>query len=132
SMFLRELLSILRLKNEVGLRSIGELDPRVSACIQNIRNAPPGKLLTEEAMAEKVGISIGHLNRLFREQVGMSPHTLRDNRRYELARQRLDNQESIKEVAYSLGFSSPQHFSMWFKKRSKYTPRQFQQRMPQS
>ncbi|WFB37445.1 AraC family transcriptional regulator [Kiritimatiellota bacterium B12222] len=128
NLFMRELLLNLR-KMDIGLRPMGEMDDRVRSCIRMIRKSPPGKMLQESEMASQVGLSIGHLNRLFREQLGMTPHTWRNNYRYKQACYRLLNQESVKEVAYSLGFSSPQHFSIWFKQRSGHSPRSYKRKV---
>jgi AraC-like DNA-binding protein len=42
----------------------------------------------------------------------------------------LSNQNiSIKEVAYSLGFNQPTYFTKFFKKDTKITPKQFQEQL---
>jgi AraC-like DNA-binding protein len=79
--------------------------------------------LREADVAMWAGVSLPHLRRLFRRQLGSTikgwdARRLARSVRQALAERRL----SAKEVAYAHGFSSPSHFSRWFRKQHHCTP----------
>jgi AraC family transcriptional regulator len=51
------------------------------------------------------------------------------NNRLEHAKRMLAGDQSVKAIAYSLGFSSPSSFSYAFRRVLGETPRQFRQRV---
>jgi len=74
--------------------------------------------LSMERFEQVVGLSGRQIQRLFISATGASCHKYILKRRLEIARQHMIRQPSasIKEVAYSSGFSSPAHFATTFKK----------------
>lgn len=74
-------------------------------------------------LASHVGFSPSRLSTLFREHVGMTPADYVMSRRIEVACERLARSDaSVTDIALDLGFSSTQHFSDTFKKRTGTTP----------
>ncbi len=87
------------------------------ARLREFIDAQLGQDLSIERMAAEVGISPNYFAQLFRLTFGTSPHRYVLQRRIERAAQILrdDRQRSVTEIAMSLGFSSPTHFSTVFK-----------------
>jgi AraC-like DNA-binding protein len=77
------------------------------------------------ALSEKLGVSTRHLERLFFKCLAASPRQWMDSRRSGIASQRLMNREQAKLVASELGFTSPSHFSRWFKHQKSQTATEF-------
>jgi len=74
-------------------------------------------------LAEKVGFSASRLSELFRKHVGLPPGDFMLRRRIEAAQVKLkDTDESMTDIAYSLGFSSSQHFTDTFHKHTGVSP----------
>ncbi|WP_149194437.1 helix-turn-helix domain-containing protein [Luteimonas suaedae] len=77
-------------------------------------------------LAMVAGISMGHLHRAFRASLGETPHAFIQKRRVERARRLLaEGSLSIFEVAASVGFESPSHFSRVFRTIMKVSPSRF-------
>jgi AraC family transcriptional regulator len=73
--------------------------------------------LSLESMAAQVNLSPLHLVRVFKAQLGESPHRYIVTRRVERARHLLrDTDTPIAEVALRSGFSSQSHLSSWFRR----------------
>lgn len=81
--------------------------------------------LTNQCIADSQGISIRYLHKLFQGEEE-TLHALILNRRLEKGRQLLQDPNhignSIEQIAYSLGFVSPSHFSRSFKKHFGVSP----------
>lgn len=102
------------------------VDPRVRAALRMLDRHSWETRFREEDVAREVGLSIGHLDRLFVHQMGTTPRGYLQKRRLESARARLrEPLMAIKEVAYELGFSSPAHFTHWFRQAAGQSPREF-------
>ncbi len=70
-----------------------------------------------------VGLSLVQLNRLFRQQLKITPQHYWERRRVEFARLRIETSDTpLKEIAFSLGFSDTPHFNVWFKRHTGTTP----------
>ena len=79
-----------------------------------------------DALAEKMGISRVHLYRKIKELTGMSVSGyLREYQMKQAEELLLTGEKSISEVGFSLGFSSPSHFSRAFKAYSGLSPRAY-------
>lgn len=77
------------------------------------------------ALSKTLGVSTRHLERLFFKCLAASPRQWMDSRRSGIASQRLMNREQAKLVASELGFTSPSHFSRWFKHQKSQTATEF-------
>lgn len=80
-------------------------------------------------LASLCGMSDRQLTRAFRASRGCSIGEYQVQLRLEAAKRRLAGSESIKEIAYSLGFASPSRFASTFRKNFAITPLQFRQRV---
>jgi AraC-like DNA-binding protein len=70
-----------------------------------------------EALAAAVGLSAGHLHRLFRDHVGLGPgHALELVRLARAAEALQRSNASIAEIAELTGFANPYHFSRRFRR----------------
>ncbi len=80
-----------------------------------------------EQLAAYVDISPFHLLRMFRNTVGLPPHTYLTQLRVNHARQLLLTPLSLTEVALSVGFTDQSHFTRHFKRIVGVTPGQYMQ-----
>jgi signal transduction histidine kinase/ligand-binding sensor domain-containing protein/AraC-like DNA-binding protein len=79
-----------------------------------------------EQLSREVGISRVHLNRKMKELLGTSPSTLiRSVRLKQAAFLLLENNVTVSEIAYSVGFSSPSYFTSNFTSYFGMTPKVF-------
>ena len=80
-----------------------------------------GQIEVEEPGVRIVQVLVGRLGEV--DQFGVQMHV---HRRLELARHMLrETRLPLKEIAFELGFSSPAHFSNWFRGRLQTTPTAF-------
>ncbi|HWH81766.1 MAG TPA: helix-turn-helix domain-containing protein [Burkholderiaceae bacterium] len=98
---------------------------RIRACIDERLHDPA---LTIEAIAAEVGLSVGHLHRLFRSEA-LSPSQYLWSRRLEgCSRELLDPRRaraSVAEIAFGWGFNDAAHFSRAFRERFHCAPREW-------
>ncbi|KIQ04229.1 AraC family transcriptional regulator [Agrobacterium tumefaciens] len=74
--------------------------------------------------ADKLGLSQTHLNRLLRQQFGVSLQRLIAQRQLDIAKQELlFTVSTVQMVAIGLGFSDPAYFSRFFLRETGMTPR---------
>lgn len=95
--------------------------------LHEVREAPT---LTE--LAALCRVSVRQLTRGFRISRGCSIGEHVANTRIEHAKRMLLSEESVKSVAYSLGFASPSSFCFAFRRAAGVTPREFRQRVPRA
>jgi AraC-like DNA-binding protein len=79
-----------------------------------------------EELAQQVGLSRYAIIRLFKANVGLTPHAFQINLKINQARESLKQGISLVELAVNLGFSDQSHFHKAFKAYTGVTPRQFQ------
>lgn len=76
-----------------------------------------------EALAERCNLSLSRFKHLFKEETGISPMEYVNRRKIDKAVSMLtDSGMSVKDIAYSLGFSSPSYFSTVFRQYKGYAP----------
>ena len=77
-------------------------------------------------IAERVGMSYSSFRKLFKEYTGLSPASYFQDLKLQRAKDLLRfTQNSIKEIAYSLNFESPDYFSTQFRKKVGKKPSDF-------
>lgn len=76
-------------------------------------------------LAKLCGVSMRHLRREFHRNVGCAPQAWLDGRRVLLAKGMLMQGESVKQVAYELGFKQPTHFSRKFRECHQVSPSEY-------
>lgn len=79
--------------------------------------------------AHDVGVSPNHLNRLLRQQTGLTFRQLLIQRRIELAKTLLRlGDESCTEIAMACGFGDSNYFARLFRRKTGVTPTEFRRR----
>lgn len=77
--------------------------------------------------AGKLGISTKRLNQILKDKLGKTGMQLiHDRLILEAKRSIIHSENTIKEIAYELGFSDRPYFSRFFKKQTGQTPEEFQ------
>ncbi|WP_411177324.1 helix-turn-helix transcriptional regulator (plasmid) [Klebsiella oxytoca] len=86
------------------------------------------KPLTIRTLSDRVGYSIWHYQKIFKETVGMTPFIYIRHRRMLVARKLiLESQCSLTNISLCLGYSQQSTFYMAFKKYFGITPKQLRQ-----
>lgn len=84
--------------------------------------------ITVGDVASRLGITQAHLTRLFTEHFGVSPLQYYRRVRMEVAASLLLNTtDSIKEIAWELGYTNPFHFSRSFQRYADMGPRAYRE-----
>ena len=99
------------------------LDPRVEAALQYIGAHLDAHIALEE-LAGAASLSKDHFIRLFTREVGLTPGRYINRRKIETAQLRLllSPVESVKSVAFSLGFDNLQYFNRLFSRLTGESP----------
>ena len=84
---------------------------------------------TLNELAELCQLSVRQLTRGFRKSRGCSIGDYVANNRISQARELLATDQSVKAIAYSLGFASPSSFCFAFRRATAETPSQFRHRL---
>ncbi len=83
-------------------------------------------LPTVKYFADKLCLSSNYFGDMFKKETGKSPQEYIQEKVIELAKERISGTEdTVSQIAYSLGFQYPQHFCRLFKKRVGYTPSEY-------
>ena len=80
-----------------------------------------------EELAGIVNLSPYYLTRLFKQEIGMSPHAYINQLRINRAGDLIQQGESLLGIAYELGFADQSHFSKTFLKLTGMSPIRFNQ-----
>lgn len=97
---------------------------RIDERLKEMREAP-----TLSELAALCNLSVRQLTRGFRVSRGESIGDHVAQVRIDHAKRMLGTDQSVKAIAYSLGFSSPSSFSFAFRRATGRTPREFRQRL---
>ena len=80
-------------------------------------------LPTVRSLAERVHLSPSYLSDLLKKETGMNAQDFIHYHLIEVAKNRLLNSDNtVGQIAYSLGFEYPQYFSRLFKQKNRTTP----------
>ena len=102
-------------------------EPHFQRCHQAIQQQA---LLSLDDLAQMTALSCFQIIRLFRAYTGFSPHHFQLNLRINRARELLQQQQPLSEIAYQLNFADQSHFQRTFKAFVGVTPRQYQSTQP--
>lgn len=84
------------------------------------------QLNTPAAFANQLHIHVNHLNKALKEITGETTSGLINSRIIQESKTLLKSTTwPVNEIAWALGFEEPNHFSAFFKRNTKYTPKQF-------
>lgn len=98
-------------------------DELVGKACQFIKLADPEKPVTVKIVCAELGVSPATLLNRFKSVMHCSPKAFIDQTRYEEACRLLETvSSSIKSIAYSLGFRTPEEFDRFFKRHAGTTP----------
>jgi AraC family transcriptional regulator len=95
---------------------------------ERLRELGEAPSLTE--LADLCNLSVRQLTRGFRASFSRSIGEHVAQCRLDNAKRLLTSDQSIKAIAYSVGFASPSSFTVAFRRATGVTPRQFRQRIP--
>ncbi|MDX2111630.1 MAG: AraC family transcriptional regulator [Verrucomicrobiota bacterium] len=81
------------------------------------------QIVTQQEIADRIGVTPEYLCRLFKRQQSISPYQLLLRRKLNHAERLLRNGPwNVQAAAGAVGFSDPLHFSRMFKRQLGYTP----------
>jgi AraC-like DNA-binding protein len=84
------------------------------------------KPLTVNYLAQQLEVSPEHLSRVFKQQAGQGLHQRIHSAKIERAKTLLKQSPlAVSEIAYSLGYKTPQHFSRIFKELVDRSPKDY-------
>jgi AraC family transcriptional regulator, transcriptional activator of pobA len=76
--------------------------------------------------AAELHLSPNYFGDLIKKETGKSPQEYIQEKVIDIAKEKIfDTTKSVSEIAYTLGFKYPQHFSRLFKQRVGYTPNEY-------
>lgn len=78
-----------------------------------------------DQLSKQISFSKYHFIRIFKEQVGLTPHRFLMQNRVRKAQHLLETDMPITEVAFASGFYDQSHFNKWFKKIIGLTPSEY-------
>ncbi|WP_268036205.1 helix-turn-helix domain-containing protein [Algoriphagus sp. PAP.12] len=85
---------------------------------------------TADFYAEKLGISAKRLNQILKEKLNKTAvQLIHDRLILEAKRQIIHSENTMKEIAFKLGFQDRSYFSRFFKQHTGQTPQQFQEKV---
>jgi AraC-like DNA-binding protein len=86
------------------------------------------KFSSPAAFARQLNIHVNHLNKALKETTGQTTTQLINARLVQEAKILLKSTNwTIAEIGWCLGFEEPNHFSGFFKNKTKITPMKFRQ-----
>lgn len=112
----------------LSAKKSGEND-RVIQTIEYMRENL-SKVLTLEELADSVNFSVSNYCAVFKKKTAQTPLRFFNSMKIQRACQWLQNpDQTIKDVAYNLGFFDQYHFSKVFKQTMGISPKQFKERI---
>ncbi len=118
------LVAIENSKNNPSVRRLS----KISRIAESIQQRPSRRFAVSE-LARQVKMSESHFTSLFRHTIGLPPYAYLAHCRLETAKRQLaETKTPIAEIAKSLGYSSPQHFAMQFRKTYGLSAREWRRR----
>ena len=91
-------------------------------------NADPTRPCTLSDLARHANVSTRHLNRIVRDELGMTPIEYVNSMRLDLATSALESGSSVAQASRSSGYSTPVSFRRAFVARLGITPSDYQRR----
>ena len=80
--------------------------------------------------ADKLCLSSNYFGDMLKKETGKTPQEYIQEKIIEVAKDRISGtQDTVSQIAYSLGFQYPQHLCRLFKKRAGCTPNEYRAKM---
>jgi AraC family transcriptional activator of pobA len=112
-------------RDRTGTMTLKVADPTVASLRELLEENFRGQRLLG-FYAEKLAMTPDRLNDHVKRATGVTAgHLIRQRLLTEAKRQLVFTTEPIHEIAYSLGFSDPSHFTRFFRKQTATTPQEF-------
>ena len=107
---------------------IARMDRRIAAAVQYIGTHLDGRVVVAD-LASAVALSKDHFIRLFARELGITPVRYINRKKIEAAQLRLLLRpgESVKQIAYGLGFDNLQYFNRLFSSLTGLSPGRYRQ-----
>ena len=110
--------NIVLAKNHFHVKMIGQARLRIRETLESD--------FTIQMLAEELGVSYSNFRKLFKEYTGLSPALYQQDLRLQRAKELLSTTDlSIKEIAYTLNFDTPDYFSSKFRAKTGMKPSEF-------
>ncbi len=93
--------------------------------VKRLLGAYPGAEICLQDLAKLTSLSSFHLLRVFKRDMGISPHAYQIQQRIRLAKQFVRQGRPLAEVALETGFHDQSHMGFHFKRLVGVTPKQF-------
>jgi AraC family transcriptional regulator len=105
------------------------LAPLIVARVRDFAEAHLDERITLERLAHLAGLSAWHFARVFKRTTGLAPHQFITMLRVERAKALLlETADSVRSVAYAVGFTNLRHFRRQFRKHFGVLPLAFRAR----
>ncbi len=117
-----------RMMDEVGFQVCEprEHDPRLLRAMELIRTAVMSGPVPFGAICNHLRLSRVQIDRLFRNELGMTPKEYQNRQLLIQVKELLyRSNDSLKEISHRFGFSSPAHFSTWFRRQTNQSPQEY-------
>lgn len=115
-----------QIKLRISTNTLAYHDERTKKAIEFIRSKAPSTALKVIDVCKAIGISQSSLKALMAKTLGRSPKKEIDNIRISAFRDYLiSTDQSIGEIAYSMGFHASEEASRFFRKMTGMTPTEF-------
>lgn len=99
-------------------------DPRLARVLDLLAGHPGAGPVPYPALVASAGLSRPHIDRLFKREMGCSPHCWLQRQCLAQAEDLLrDDARPIKAIAAALGFTDASHFATWFRRLTGVSPR---------
>ncbi len=106
-------------------RYVNGLTNKKLALILDLIESDLAENLSLKTLATTAGLSEYHFLRMFKQSTGYTPHQYILNQRIERSKELLKKTDmTITEIAYLLGFSTPAHFTHYFRRKTGVSPGQ--------
>jgi len=127
--------TLMRTLSERGIMPelLHSQDERVLRAVRILEAHPLNSSIKLEELAQRVGMSPNYLGSLFKQQLGKTPASFRNDVKLDYAKRMLNTPDvRSKEVAMDLGFMHLSQFSRWFKSSAMCTPRDYIRRQKEA
>lgn len=119
---------IIELK-ELNKKDLSEFNSITYKIKKFIDNSMEASTFSLPDLAKEFHLSKEHIVRIFKKEIGTTPYDYYLSKKLEMACFYLtETDQRIKEIALHLGFRDEYHFSNFFKKRNKESPKYYRQR----
>lgn len=116
---------ILRIKEDAFAKQ-WQLDTVIG--LRNYMDVNYGEKLNLDLFSSIRFVSKYHLLRLFKKYYGQTPNQYLMSKRIEMSKQRIKSGSTISDACYDVGFESLSSFSTLFKRKTGFSPSEFQKR----